>query len=81
MDNNMSIQTKFNESDAVWVYNSEDGKFYEGKIKEIQSWDKWNGFRYVISHRGAEEKEINAEEKFIYNTKNEILNDCFIEEV
>lgn len=81
MANNMSIQSKFNEGDSVWAFSAEEGKFYEGIVKEVQSWDKWNGFRYAISHRGEEIKEINSEERYLYSSKQEIIDNCFISEV
>ena len=80
MGKTLTLQTKFNEGDSVWVFRGEDCKFYEGTIKEIQSWDKWSGFRYQIQHHGESDLDINAEEKFIFATKDEILANNFVAE-
>ena len=78
----MTITTKFNVEDKVWFYAPEHGKFVEGTITDIQSWDKWNDFRYVIDHELADESKIafTIDEKNIYSTKNEILSTAFVED-
>ena len=76
----MNIQSAYNVGDHVWVYRNEDGKYYEGTIQEVQSWDKWNGFRYEIKHQGESEIIINAEEKLIYNSREDIIDNCFVAE-
>ena len=76
----MNIQSAYNEGDKVWVYRNEDGKYYEGTINEVQSWDKWNGFRYEIKHQGATELTINVEEKLIFSSREDIINNCFVAE-
>jgi hypothetical protein len=76
----MNIQSNFDQGDKVWVYRNEDGKYYEGTVREVQSWDKWNGFRYEIVHNGEEEISINAEEKFVFNSREEIINTRFVAE-
>ena len=77
---NMNIQSTHDVGEKVWVYRNEDHKFYEGTIAEVQSWDKWNGFRYEITHHGENEIRMNVEEKLIYNSREEIINNCFIAE-
>lgn len=76
----MNIQSAFNVGDKVWVYRNEDHKYYEGTIQDVQSWDKWNGFRYEIKHQGATELIINVEEKLIFNSREEINSTCFVAE-
>lgn len=76
----MNIQSAFNVGDKVWVYRNEDRKFYEGTIQDVQSWDKWNGFHYEIKHQGETEIMINVEERLIYNSREEIISECFVAE-
>lgn len=78
---NMSIQSTHDVGDKVWVFRNEDGKFYEGTVNEIQSWDKWNGFRYDIIHHGESEIRMNIEERFVFSSREEIINTRFIAEV
>lgn len=79
-NNSMTISSKFNKGLKVWAFRQEDGKFYEGTISDVQSWDKWGGFRYEIKHEGAETITLNAEERFIFLSKEEIIQDRFISE-
>ena len=80
----MSIQSKFEVGDKVWAFSADQVKFFEGTISEIQSWDKWNGFRYEIRHRNAEDPDmpiiINTEENNIFETKQEVIDEKFVSE-
>jgi len=76
----MNIQSTYDVDDKVWVFRNEDNKFYEGTIKEVQSWDKWNGFRYEVIHHSNPEIMINVEEAKIFNSREEIINTRFVAE-
>ena len=76
----MNIQSTYDVNDRVWVFRNEDNKFYEGTIKEVQSWDKWNGFRYEVIHHSTPEIMINVEEAKIFNSREEIINTRFVAE-
>ena len=76
----MKLQTKFNEGDKVWYFNSMRNKFYEGTIKSVNNWDKWAGFRYEIEHISMMGKFTDTiEEGKIFVSKQEILNTCFVD--
>lgn len=76
----MTITSKYEVGDRVWVFETGMGKFYQGTVVAIQSWDQWGGFRYEVQHNGAESRTINAEEKFVYVNKQDIDTNVFIEE-
>lgn len=80
-NDDMKITSKFNEGDTIWFFESGQVKFMEGVISSVNSWDKWSGFRYEIQHVNAEGNEMmyNAEEKYIFTSKNEILANLFEE--
>ena len=79
--NDMKITSKYNVGDTVWFFESAQVKFFEGIISEVQSWDKWSGFRYNVKHVGQDgnEMDYNAEENKIFSSKNEILSNLFEE--
>jgi len=78
---NMKITSKFNAGDSVWFFESGQIKFYEGTINEVQSWDKWSGFRYDVQHVNQEgvSTNYNVEENKLFASKNEILANLFEE--
>lgn len=77
----MKLTSNYNVSDKIW-FLYQDGKFYEGSILDITSWDKWNSFRYDVHHHGANEDIThNIEERNIYPSKNAILENCLVYEV
>lgn len=84
MENNMSIQSKFEVGDKVWAFSSDQVKFFEGTISEINSWDKWSGFRYEIRHKNAQDPNmpiiINTDENNIFATQQEVINEKFVAE-
>jgi len=77
----MKLTSKFNANDSVWFFDHGQTKFFEGTINDVQYWDKWNGFRYDISHINPEgvQSNYNVEEDKIYASKNEIINTAFEE--
>ena len=77
----MKITSKFNAGDTVWFFEQGQVKFFEGTINDVQSWDKWSGFRYEIQHINQEGSPMtyNIQEDKIYTSKNEILNGLFEE--
>jgi hypothetical protein len=77
----MKLSTKFNANDSVWFFDSANVKFLQGTIVDAQSWDKWAGFRYEISHvqQNGNTMTYNVEESKIYATKEEILAGLFEE--
>lgn len=81
MDNDMKITSKFNEGDTVWFFEQGRVKFMEGVINAINSWDKWGGFRYEIKHINSDgnQQMYNAEEKNMFTSKNEVLENLFEE--
>lgn len=81
MDNDMKITSKFNEGDTVWFFEQGRVKFMEGVINAINSWDKWGGFRYEIQHVNSDgnQQMYNAEEKNMFTSKNEVLENLFEE--
>ena len=78
---NMKLTSKFNAGDNIWFFESGRIKFFEGTIKEVQSWDKWSGFRYEITHITPEGESINfnIEEKNLYSSKNDVITTFFEE--
>jgi hypothetical protein len=76
---NMKITSKYNEGENVWFFEQGQVKFFEGTINEIQSWDKWSGFRYDVKHVNAEGQPMNynVEESKLYTSKDEILANLF----
>ena len=76
----MRIESKYDVNDKVWFFNDSDSKFYEGTVMEINTWDQWSGFRYEIKHVGTQEINISAQENRIFASKQEILENCFVEE-
>lgn len=75
----MKLTTKFNTGDNVWFFEQGKFKFFEGTITDIQSWDKWGGFRYELTHINSEgvEEKYYAEEKRLYVSQEEILTTLF----
>lgn len=80
MENNMSIQSKFEVGDKVWALD-EFGTYYESTITEIISWDKWAGFRYEVRHNGVETKYFNVIETAILLSRQDIIDNKIIPEV
>ena len=78
---NMKLTSKFNAGDKVWFFESGQIKFFEGTIKEVQSWDKWSGFRYELNHinSNGETMNFNIEEKNLYASKNDVMTKFFEE--
>lgn len=88
MDNDMKLTSKFDKGQTVWFFNNIGGgaensgaKFLEGTINEVQSWDQWVGFRYNVSHINANGSTMSymAEERNMYKTKEEVLENLFEE--
>ena len=79
--NDMKLTVKFNVGDNVWFFEQNQVKFFEGTINDVQSWDKWSGFRYDVQHisPNGEQMSFNIEEKNLYASKNEILTNLFEE--
>ena len=82
----MKITSKFDEGASVWFLNhmgaaDEACKFFEGTVTAVQSWDKWSGFRYDVSHISPEGNQMsyNVMEKDMYKTKNDVLANAFEE--
>jgi len=77
----MKLTSKFNAGDTVWFFEQGQVKFFEGTINDVQSWDKWSGFRYDITHIGQDGNSMNynVEENKLYTSKNEILTTLFEE--
>lgn len=75
----MKITSKFNAGDNVWFFEQGLFKFFEGTVLEVQSWDKWNGFRYDVKHVNTEgvAQNYNVEENKLYTSKEEILTNLF----
>ena len=76
---NMKITSKYNGGENVWFFEQGQVKFFEGTINEVQSWDKWSGFRYDVKHVNAEGQAMNynVEESKLYASKDEILDTLF----
>ena len=82
----MKITSKFDEGVSVWFLNhmgaaDQACKFFEGTVTAVQSWDKWSGFRYDVSHISPDGKQMsyNVMEKDMYKTKNDVLANAFEE--
>jgi len=77
----MKITSKFNEGDTVWFFDQGQVKFMEGVINAINHWDKWSGFHYEIQHvnPNGNQQMYNAEEKNMFTSKNEVLENLFEE--
>lgn len=75
----MKIQSKYNGGELVWFFEQGQVKFFEGTISEVQSWDKWTGFRYEVKHvnKDGQEMTYNVEESKLYTSKEEILETLF----
>ena len=80
MENEMKIQSKYNGGEKIWFFEPGQVKFFEGTITDVQSWDKWGGFRYEIKHVYADGHEMlhNIEEKNLYDSKEQILETLFV---
>lgn len=81
MMTDMKLTSKFNAGDSVWFFEHGQVKFFEGIINDVQSWDKWSGFRYDIKHINQDgvSMNYNVEESKLYTSKNEILTNLFEE--
>ena len=60
----MKITSKFDEGVSVWFLNHMSAadqacKFFEGTVTAVQSWDKWSGFRYDVSHISPDGKQMS----------------------
>lgn len=81
----MKLTSKYDEGKVVWFLHNVGGdqptKFYEGTVTSVQSWDKWSGFRYDITHIGPDgiAQSFNVEERNVYASKNEVLSTAFEE--
>ncbi len=86
MEEDMKLTSKFDKGQVIWFFNNMGGdnnraKFLEGTITEVQSWDQWSGFRYNVTHIDANGASMsyNAEEKNMYKSKEEVLENLFEE--
>lgn len=76
----MKLESKFDVNDKVWFYNDSDSKFYEGTVTAVNNWDSWSGFRYEVKHEGSQTVNNSVQENKLFASKNEILENCFVEE-
>ena len=76
----MKIESKYDVNDKIWFFNDSDSKFYEGTVTSISNWDQWSGFRYEVKHIGQQEINNSIQENRIFASKQEILENCFVEE-
>ena len=79
----MTITSKFDVNAKVWCFSQEHAsKVVEGTVKEVQSWDIWAGFRYLIEHENADGNvvEFTGEERYMYSTKNDAIGTIFVED-
>ena len=80
MEDEMKIESMYDVNDKIWFYHDMDSKFYEGTITEIGNWDKWSGFRYDVKHEGATPITASVQESKLFASKQEIIENCFVEE-
>jgi len=81
MMTDMKLTSKFNAGDLIWFFEQGQVKFFEGTINDVQSWDKWSGFRYDVQHidQSGNSMNYNIDESRLYNSKQEILENLFEE--
>ena len=68
----MQITSRFDINDKVWFYYN--GKYYEGVITEINSWNISDAFIYQICHDSLESTSfiMNIKESNIYALESDI---------